>query len=311
MKSNYFIVSKPLRYLNIKNIPGFEQIPSKRLIIVDQFNKADEFYKNVCLYENCWEKVYFVSSVNKVYLLLLFKRIKALYIFVDCSIIIGILYFIHRMEVVLLEEGIGTYFPEVFKAPKQRTFIRKLLHVGDVLGSSDFTSKIYVYFPKVFLSNTIVKCDVCSFEENMLQFIVQNKEEFLKLFSCEYYKELPFGSKVLLYITEWNIDSKILKFIEEHSNEFDYVWIKPHPHNKHVSAKIPSSVTILGGNIMAEFLISELISRGNEVTICHCGSTSVIYFMDKIKSILFESVDSANFEWQSKYNTLVHEISLN
>ena len=54
MKRNYFIVSKPLRYLNIKNIPGFEQIPSKRLIIVDQFIKADEFYKNVCLYENCW-----------------------------------------------------------------------------------------------------------------------------------------------------------------------------------------------------------------------------------------------------------------
>ena len=38
--------------LNIKNIPGFEQIPSKRLIIIDKFNKADEFYTQLSLIEN-------------------------------------------------------------------------------------------------------------------------------------------------------------------------------------------------------------------------------------------------------------------
>ena len=56
------------------------------------------------------------------------------------------------------------------------------------------------------------------------------------------------------------------------------------------------------------------MSKGHKVDITSSQSlfnAFAVVDMDKIKSILFESVDAANFEWQSKYNTLVHEISLN
>lgn len=40
MEINYFMVSKPIRYLNIRNIPGFNKIPNKRLIVVGNFNES-------------------------------------------------------------------------------------------------------------------------------------------------------------------------------------------------------------------------------------------------------------------------------
>lgn len=308
MKSNFFTVSKPLRYLNIKNLPNFDIIPHKKLIIIDQFYGAKDFYHKVDKVDNSWEKIYFVSSVKEAYRILFFNKIDTLYTFVDCSIVLGVLYFLHHMKVVLLEEGCATYYPQTFKNPKQRRWLRKIFHVGDVLGTSIFTKQIFVYHPKVFLKNANVKCDVFAFRESMMNVIKHHKKEFFNLFLFDSLDDLPRNSKVLLYITEWNVDKKILGDMMQNKSDFDFIYVKPHPHNRNVDNLIPKDFSVLHGNIMAEFLITEFLDRGNELTIYHCGSSAVIYFMDSIKAVLYDSVDTANYEWSEMYNQLVDDL---
>lgn len=304
MKSNYFVVSKPLRYLNITNIPGFQNIVHKRLIVINQFCNADAFFLNVCRYDSSWEKVVFVQTENEAYLHLLFAKISNLYVFVDCSIKLGILYILKHMKVILLEEGIGSYSPQEFVSKRPRIWLRRFLHVGLSLGSSTFIDRIYVYRPDVFLKVAKVNCEVLPFKYNMLDFVIIHKEEFCKLFSLKKLDSLPKKCKVLLYITEWSINQNIINFMEEHKTEYDMLIIKPHPHIKFIQELVPIDFKVLSGNMMAEFLIVELLSRGNELTICHCGSTSVVYFMHDIKSVLFPSEDAGEC-WRNKYIEII------
>lgn len=301
MEVNYFMVSKPIRYLNIRNIPGFDKIPNKRLIVVGNFNKSENFCENIRRFDNVWDKIYYVENEHQAYFHLLSHKVSTIYTQVDCSLFMGLLHFVKRISVILVEEGCVTYGGS---AENKHSMIRTLLGVGTTLGSSKFTKKIFVYSPYAFNKLLSPSCKVYPFSLPLPNFVTKNKKTFYKLFDYQNNLEFPSGKKILFYVTEWSINKDIIAYINEHSNNYDYIYVKPHPHIKNINYKFPDNWIIIQGNMMVEFIFSELLERSNQVTVIHNGSASMLYFTHFMNEILFDSQD-ADKQWIEQYKDIV------
>ena len=90
------------------------------------------------------------------------------------------------------------------------------------------------------------------------------------------------NKSVGIYLTNHQINVNILKALDKEKNDFDYVYVKLHPHIKKTEDLYQYGLKIVQSNIVVEFLILILLDNGNKLSVFHENSTSVIWFQDRI-----------------------------
>lgn len=292
-----FVCSKPLQYLNLKNIPlEYSSQRKKMLIIVNAFYGSHSFYKYVKETDKTWYRVVFASSDSRALVYIMFLNISRLFINYDISIQLAILYKIKNMEIYTYEEGVGSYYSVKKWNSGALACVRKLLGVGQVNNSSHYLTACFLYRPDIFYKirpeSTLIVKRMCN---PFLKSLENNME-----FWFRYYDFKKSGlsdirnKKILIYITSWEISEKILFEIRKREKEFDKIIIKPHPHIKEIEYTLSKAYTVLRTPIMVEMILLYLRNNNNSICVFHESSTSMVYFEKEIESVNFNIHDSYN-----------------
>lgn len=285
MKKDLYVCSKPLQYLNVCNIPKrFHLANSRILLLIGRFYEGETFCRGVAQKDFRWDQVVLLKNNFQLYCYLLLHSFDSLIYGYDNGSIIGIIAFIKRFKLYLLEEGIGTYI----HGKKKRGFLAKVIDsitgVSENWGQSSFTKGAFVYYPDLY--KNFVKCNypVLSFQYKITDIIEKEMANFMKLsnFNSSFFRGVH-DKKILLYATSWNVNEKIIKTMTRLRANYDAVFIKPHPHIKDLS-NIDNEFVIIKTNLMIEFIIAIWLKNRNEVTLFHEGSSTELYFCDLIKS---------------------------
>lgn len=282
-KVDIYICSKPLQYLNICNIPMSETY-CKVLIICDTFYKAKEFSDNIRIYERQWDKVVLSKSRSWVFTVLRY-RVNSLFFGVD-STIVGLLRFVKRFKFYLYEEGAGTY--NQLKIQDKYRFLTGILGTGEIMGRSKYLNGVYVYFPNYYISQIQPSCPVLSFMFSNRDIIKQKVDDYLRFYGFDADKEAFLNikhSNILLYITDWEFQTSTIDEMVKQKENYDFLFIKPHPHIKGESIPVIKGIEILYTNIVVEMIIQVWLNGSNKVTVYHQDSTAIIPFGKDINAI--------------------------
>lgn len=285
MRPDIYICSKPLQYFNIRNIESDFSDARKILIIVDSFLDANLFVQQVREFDSTWNKILFFANLYQVDLYLLFHPANSLFVEVDASFVYGILWKLSRFRnMYIYEEGFGSYRRDRFYSSKGlKKWINKCTGVGSHIGFSDFLTGQYLYLPELY------KSQFPAYTKKLKTFgklFVERLREELPLFLkfSEGYDEFKSirNKRVGLYLSNHQINDRIItQFISE-GVSLDLLYVKPHPHIKDCTSIQQYNLTVIRSNIMVEFLLIILLDNGNEVTVFHENSTSVIWFQNQI-----------------------------
>lgn len=282
-KVDLYICSKPLQYLNICGIPS-KNTNYKILIICDAFYKSSEFSENIRKFENQWNKVILVKGYNWFFYVLKYN-VENLYYGLD-STIVGLAFFIKHFNFFLYEEGAGSY-RKLHIQTKYR-IIADLFGTGYVMGTSKYLKGIYVYYPDYYQKKINPLCPVLKFEMPYRSMIKKYSKQFLRLYNYDITNEEFLAikdSKILLYITDWNIQKSTIEMMIQNISKFDYLFIKPHPHIKVETLPNISGIQLLYTTIIVEVIIDIWLQNGNSVTVYHQDSTAVTPFGNDIISV--------------------------
>lgn len=305
-----YICSKPLQYFNVKNIGNVVDAGGKRiLIVVDAFQKAQEYVEKIRLFDGSWDEVVYVKNTHDSYLWLLKHPVHNLFIDNDLSWFVFFLAFSHRIhKLYVYEEGIGSYnnaseyeVANYNRGGLLRKITRWALGMGFHFGDSRYCEGVFLTKPdlynKKFNSNK-----GRPFEVGFLENLQRNEELFLKI-TGGLPQELDIsGENILIYVTEWEIQNDIIAKLHEESVHYDKCFIKPHPQIRDFSIGESKNVIILKTPIMMELILSYLLKRNNKITIWHQYSTSVVHFLDHIESVPFP----INPEYERVYNEYIN-----
>ena len=299
-KIDLFVCTKPLQYLNVLNIPLSDNGNMKILAIVQSFYKSAEFSENVCRVDSHWDKVIPFDTVYRVFWFILWHRVRNLYISSDNGTAIGVLYHLKHFNLYMVEEGAATYLDIYMKKSKIRTVLDKCLGVSACWGHSVFLKGVYVYYPKLYKIKKNVSYDVLPFVCSFMETIRSKSDFFLKISSSD---DLSFlqvkDSKILVYVTDWEINEDVKSRMVEEMGNYDKVYIKPHPHIKSDTITNPEGIELIRTNLMMEFVFCKWLDNNNKITVYHEGSSAIFYYNSQ-----FESVDfSPNKD--SEYNRFV------
>lgn len=286
---NVFICSKPLQFLNIKNIVNNERYNNKLLIIIDNFKSAKTFKDKILIEDKSWDNIRFFKSRRAAYLYLIFVKIDSLFLDFDAGFDYFFLNFIRYNNFIVYEEGYGTYNPN-YSTINNSNFIKSLLikKLGSKksLGESKLTKEIYVYKSVIYKklkpqSTKKIHSFKKSFENNLLE----NKELFEKIYSPFNELENLSNKNISIYLTSWEINTSILKKMREQIEPQDYIFIKPHPNIRNINNHYLKSFTVIEDSIPIEFILILLLENNNRITIYHECSSSLIYLL-KYKNLV-------------------------
>lgn len=287
LKNNVFVCTRPIQYLNLKGIVEKNKKEVNNILFVfANFNKGEEFTQAIKKNENCWNEVYFINSKFDLIKKFFIIKIYNLYLSNDLGFnyLISVLSF--SKHVYVYEEGWATYMKisekATFKVSIQK-YLYNIFGSGDHIGNSINTDGVIVYNSNLYKKNfPKYSKKVISFKNNFITQIENEQFFFNNLY--KYKDEIDFSNKkILIYATGWQIDQKVLKEIKEIKDEFDFIFLKLHPHIKNNNLKDYFFIT-LKQNVMLEFYLQELLKKGNEVTVFHDNSFSVLYFNNQIKT---------------------------
>ena len=309
MNTSIYIITKPLQYINVTNIPDKNL---KYLIIINNFNDANEFYELVKSHSNLWidikifDSKYFALS----WLIIMNKRLKVSNIFLDSDygiVLHFFLFFLKDKLISVYEEGWGSY-REIRTATNFISFLKNKINVffknENIIGGSRFTTHIYLYhisfYKKTFNNNSKILLD---FNFKFTQHIDSFKE-FKYIFAQ---KEMSYlkNKEVLLYLTSYTYDLSIEDYLFEYKN--NYKILKPHPHIKDFKG-ITKFDEILNGVVPAEFIINSLLKIVEKLVIIHHGSTSLLYFLNNEKILEINIDKKTNKFYNSFTKYLKHSI---
>ena len=164
-----------------------------------------------------------------------------------------------------------------------KKIINKLTGVGDHIGFSKFLTGQFLYLPDLYRSQFPgYSKSLKSFQKPFVKRLREELPLFLN-FSTGYEEFLSIKNRsVGIYLTNHQINVDILKALDKEKNDFDYVYVKLHPHIKKTEDLYQYGLKIVQSNIMVEFLILILLDNGNKLSVFHENSTSVIWFQDRI-----------------------------
>lgn len=282
-KVNIFICSKPLQYLNICNIPVTDS-NKKILVICDAFNKALDFTDNIRKYEKQWDEVILAHRRSWVFTVLRY-RVDKLFWGLDTTLV-GVLHFIKRFKFYLYEEGAGMY--RHLEIRDKFKLLTRIIGTGKFMGTSTYLYEIFVYYPDFYISQINPTCQVSSFNLPYRQMIKQNIDKFLKLYGFNINEE-PFlnikNSKILLYLTDWEYQESTIEKMKQMRSNYDYLFIKPHPHIRQESIPDIKGIDILNTTLVVEIIIHIWLDNNNSITVFHQNSTAITPFGNEINSI--------------------------
>ena len=286
-KSDLYICSKPLQYFNLSNIPLNSETSNKILIIVGHFSNSREFADGVRQLDHNWDKVLYCRNDFFALIYVLFLKINNLYINYDISIILSILYHIKRMNIYTYEEGIGSYSSiQRWHQGSFISWIRNNLGVGQINNSSKFIKGVFLYNPDIFYSlRTDSTFNVFKLSHDFCYSLSEKGGIFETIYErvIKKFRNI-IDSNVLIYITSWSINEKIMSDIETNKDRFDHVFIKLHPNIVTNSLFFPEYCDVISCPILVEYLLNILINNNNIVTVYHESSTSMVYFEGKVAS---------------------------
>lgn len=307
-KPDVYICSKPLQYFNIKNIENVEDASDiKILIVIDAFMNASDYVDKIREFDNYWTEVILLDCLKSEYRWLKNNPVHNLFVDNDLSWFIYILSFFRRIDrLYVYEEGVGAYSDAheyelaVLKGGKFRRLFRNMLGMGLHIGDSRFCKGVFLTKPDLY-NNRFNSTKGRPFEDSFLHNLQKNERLFLHM-TAGIPRELDVsGKRILIYATEWEIQSDIMAKLREESFKYDLCFIKPHPHIKHIDLDEIGNTIVLKTPIMLELILSYLIKRDNIVTVWHQYSTSVVHFLDCIESVPFP----INPEYERVYNMYI------
>lgn len=285
MRPDVYICSKPLQYFNIKNIGPIANESNKKILILHtDFLGAELFAKKIEENDNCWDKVIIVHNKKEYYKYL--KKIQINFLFVENDASINLFIFMIRSKIkksvkslFVFEEGIGSYRSDLHKGIDK--FIRSLIQIGTHYGDSLFTQNIILYEPHMYNEKFHSKKAI-PFSINFIDALKKHHCLLSKL--CGELSEFNDcrNKRLLIYITNHNINKDIINIMITQKNDYDYLYIKPHPHIKDYKS-IPKDIKIINTNIIMEYIINDLIEKNNKLKIWHESSTSLVYFIGKVE----------------------------
>ena len=299
-KIDLFLCTKPLQYLNALNIPYKNNGHDKILLVVGQFYQAESFVENIKKSDDHWDQVLYFKSNLAAYFYIFCHNVKNLYIRYDNGTFIAIMYYIKHYNLYLMEEGAATYLDYYFKKNKVRKFFDDILGASSYLGHSTYLKGAYVYYTEFYKSRKNVKYDVLPFKYGFLEAIESKFDFFLSISQTEDLSFLDISdSRILVYVTDWIINDKIIDLISKDKSLYDKVYIKPHPHILSSQSTFPCGVDLIQTNLMIEFIFYKWLKNNNKITVYHEGTSAVFYY-----NCLIESIDMSQNR-DSEYNQLI------
>lgn len=300
-KVDIYICSKPLQYLNICNIPSSGN-NKKILIVCDAFYKALEFTDSIREFDKQWDRVILVKGWNWVFHVLRF-RVDKLYWGLDTTII-GAVHFIKRFKFFMYEEGAGTY--KQLRIQNRHKLFARLFGTGEIMGKSKYLQAIYVYYPEYYVSRINPSCPVLGFTLSNREIIKQNVNNYLRFYGFDKNND-PFlgikNSNILLYITDWEFQISTIEHMREQKGNFDYLFIKPHPHIKTENIPVINGIDVIYTNIVVEMILQIWLEGNNKITVFHQDSTAIIPFGKEIHAVNVSQ--AANEEYHQIIEDLV------
>lgn len=285
IKKNVFIFTRPLQYLNIKGIVAKENTNYNILFVFANFNEGKEFTTALKNIETCWDEVYYINSKLDLLKKIFFIKSNNIYLSNDLGFNYLLSLFSFSKHVYVYEEGWATYMrteeKSSFKVSIQK-FLYRIIGSGDHIGNSRKTEGVIVYntilYSRIFPG---YKKKINNFKGTFLTRINKEQNLFDEIYS--YKNEIEFyNKKVLIYATGWKIDQRVINEINEIREEFDFVFLKLHPHIKTNNLEDSFFIT-LKQNVMLEFYLQDLLKKNNNVTVFHDNSFSIFYFSNQIE----------------------------
>lgn len=285
-----FIVSKPLQILMAYSIA--EQLglwENAHLVIVDEFDGADETWKRICRRKNRSINFTTVFSKDKRSALDLCRSEGINSIFLDSDVgpknylrLIGAKFSIGGLCLHVFEEGIGTYRNDIYPSFKRKIF--ELMGVGAVFGGCSLTDDIFVCNVEEYRRKMPLKIAVkaIGIRKGIRETIERDSEFWEDIFRYEGIKGRS-GGKSVLYISNWEIDNE---FLSKFSLLTGDKYVKPHPHIR--DAPRYEHGVIIGQGTPAEIVILDLAKKYKEVEVFHHGSSCEKYISGS--NIRFETI---------------------
>lgn len=285
MDADIYICSKPLQYFNVRNI-RYESGSSRRILVfLGHFVDAESFSLQVKKYDDQWDDVLYFKDFFHWDLYLFFHPVNTLFVECDASFMYGIFYKLFRFRnMYMFEEGFGSYRRDRFDHSKGlKKWVNNCTGVGKHIGFSDFLTGQYLYLPDLYrLQFPGYSKSLHSFQKSFVERLQEDLPLFLQ-YSTGYKEFLELKNKrIAIYLTNHKINEDIVNELQRAKSEFDCMYVKPHPHIRKIDGQGVGGLKIVQSNIMVEFLLLILLDGGNELTVFHENSTSVIWFQDKI-----------------------------
>lgn len=301
-RENVFIFTKPLQYFNIKSIPYanyFDVNDKKTLIVINNFVNAKGLYERIRREDDFWDLVVFCNKYKDAFKYIWTHFfIKNLIINCDLGVETAITCCIRGFNTYTYEEGIGSY--GLWERSSERgplydvitSIVRLLFGNGKIMNESRWLKGCFLYQPDLFKSlRPHTKTEALPMKNSFSNQLIENFDYYTNVFNIDFskYESIKY-KKILLYITTWNVDNNIVREVDKNKNQFDYVFIKLHPHIRNTESLVfPSckDYIFVESQMMVELFISLLLKNHNEITIYHNNSTSIVYFQNVVKQISF------------------------
>lgn len=160
------------------------------------------------------------------------------------------------------------------------------------LGAHHRVDSIFVY--DVQLHNKLIPSaskKVHHFKYSLVDLL---KKEHLQ--SMAYHKQGEYKDKdVYIYLTNWTINKNVCNYIPKDKDCIKL--IKPHPKLTLEKDILSIFDNVIGAELVAEVVISNLISTVKHLTVIHEGSTSMLHFIpnEKLSEICLSSETSLSY----------------
>jgi len=274
-----FITANPLQIMISVSIMQQENFHQDCVLIVHGgFNRAEEVARNLILNTTPCRGAKIIYVEHRQAAFNLVKKIKPAQLYVDGDVgfknflILGLLKLrIRYLQIFVFEEGLGTYRNDLYKGWKM--FLFPMLGIGTNFGGSIWTSGIYVVDPKRYsraISSETV--NVKRIGKGPAETLVEYWEDWIKIFDYKW-SDKKNCEECILYLTNWNFDSGILKVIRVPGADH---YIKPHPRCSTVFNT--AEFRLMDTSAPAEMVISDLSKKYNIVRVFHHGSSVAEYF---------------------------------
>lgn len=274
-----YICSKPLQIMIAMIL---NQSTKKNYIyIVDSFHSAKNVSNSIFLQKRFLETNFFPSRNAAI---LAAAQQKPATIFIDSDIGLKTQLTLIRAKIIapktqihVYEEGVGTYRTDIITNPL-KLLVYRLTGTARHFGGSLFTKAVWIFNENLYSKRIPhLKHKARKIYPPLIDWIQDHTKELVNIFSPDF--KLPESSNrdaAYLYLTDWEIDRRVLKNLDFRENFF----VKPHPHIKQEiinEVRINYHATWLPAPIPAEIVLILLCSYYKSVHVIHSNSSAVMY----------------------------------